>query len=369
MGASVLVIDDSRIQRFFLSGIFKKFGVRAEFANGAEEGISLSFMKSFDLIFMDNLMVGMDGPEAVLKMREGLGNPNVNTPVILLCEDGQGSPPPGFVDVLRKPVEYRLLYEDLTRFLPRDKQEGLINPNAASVVGSGQGAGGDPAPVSWNTQGGGHAADMSAGDVEEQGFELGASEIIREAGLDIEKGVQYCGSEEGYLEALEIFYKTIAQKADEIEGYFNNKELESYTIKVHALKSSSRIIGASELSELAARLEQAGKEEDLALIKKKTGDMLEDYRSYKKKLRPIFEKTDDIETEQGGKPEISVDMMKDAYSSIRDFADQMDYSLVDMVLKSLEDYSLPEADAKRVEKIQALLMQLDWDGIKDVLQT
>ena len=39
-----------------------------------------------------------------------------------------------------------------------------------------------------------------------------------------------------------------------------------YAVKVHALKSTSLTIGATELSELAKQLEQAGKAEDTGYI-------------------------------------------------------------------------------------------------------
>ncbi|MBQ9631797.1 MAG: DegV family EDD domain-containing protein, partial [Lachnospiraceae bacterium] len=76
--------------------------------------------------------------------------------------------------------------------------------------------------------------------------------------LFAEDGVRYCGSPEDYLEALSIFNRTIEERADEIEQYFNEKDYKNYTIKVHALKSSARIIGAREISAMAAELEEAG---------------------------------------------------------------------------------------------------------------
>ena len=56
-----------------------------------------------------------------------------------------------------------------------------------------------------------------------------------------------------------MFHDTIDYNADVLEKAFTDADYSLYTIKVHALKSSARIIGASKLSKLAEELEMAGK--------------------------------------------------------------------------------------------------------------
>ncbi|MBR0163285.1 MAG: DegV family EDD domain-containing protein [Lachnospiraceae bacterium] len=78
------------------------------------------------------------------------------------------------------------------------------------------------------------------------------------AALDTAEALKACGSQAVFDSALRLFYESAAQKADEIERYLENEDWENYTIKVHALKSSARLIGASALSEDAAHLEAMG---------------------------------------------------------------------------------------------------------------
>ncbi|MBR1628879.1 MAG: DegV family EDD domain-containing protein, partial [Lachnospiraceae bacterium] len=108
--------------------------------------------------------------------------------------------------------------------------------------------------------------------------------------LSAEEGVKHCGSPEDYLEVLNIFYRTIDEKSDEIERYHRQSDIENYTIKVHALKSSARIIGASELSDMALSLEEAGTAGDTAKINAETEPLLAFYRSYKGILSPLGER-------------------------------------------------------------------------------
>ena len=58
---------------------------------------------------------------------------------------------------------------------------------------------------------------------------------------------------------LQQFYESITKKADEIERMLEEDDFENFTIKVHALKSSARLIGAEALSENARKLEDYGR--------------------------------------------------------------------------------------------------------------
>lgn len=103
--------------------------------------------------------------------------------------------------------------------------------------------------------------------------------------LDIKEGIKNCGEEEGYLSILSVFHRTAEKKIHEIEQYYENGEWKDYTRCVHGLKSSARIIGAIELSELAKKLETAGKKEDTDFIQKNTNQLLEMYRKLNTLIR------------------------------------------------------------------------------------
>ncbi len=197
----------------------------------------------------------------------------------------------------------------------------------------------------------------------------GRAELIPEwirktRGLDLEAGITYCAGEDGYMAALGIFYSTIGQKADEIERYFEMGDVENYTIKVHALKSSARVIGATALSERALELELAGKDGDTEKIRRETPGLLEEYREYLALLKGLSEGNAGDEDDKEPVPEA---VLADAYTSMVEFADQMDYNLMEMVLDSMKEYRLPDGDKKRMEDISKALYILDWDRIRELL--
>ena len=71
-----------------------------------------------------------------------------------------------------------------------------------------------------------------------------------------------------YRTILETYAGEGLERAHKIGECFDREDWRDYGIYIHALKSSSKTIGAGELSDLAARLEAAAREEDAGTILK-----------------------------------------------------------------------------------------------------
>ena len=153
-----------------------------------------------------------------------------------------------------------------------------------------------------------------------------------------------------------MFHQTAAHKADEIEKLFTDGDIGNYTIKVHALKSSARIIGAAGLSEMARRLEAAGKEHNMEEIGSKTGELLKKYRELDSRLKPM-------DPEQEETKELTAAMRREAFRTIAEIAGSMDFGMMEDLLRELKGYKLTNEDAEAVRMMEDRLMQLDWDGI------
>ena len=91
---------------------------------------------------------------------------------------------------------------------------------------------------------------------------------LRRVGIAPEVGLQYCKNDAalyGFL--LRDYAGNADEKAREIEGFYAAGDWKNYAILVHSLKSSSRMIGATALSEMAAKQEAAadeGREAEIA---------------------------------------------------------------------------------------------------------
>lgn len=182
--------------------------------------------------------------------------------------------------------------------------------------------------------------------------------------IDPAEGIKNCGKPQQYIKFIRTFFDTLENRIREIRDSYDNGDIENYTIKVHSLKSTARIMGAKELSKLAEELEHAGDAHDEDMIRSKTPKLLEICSSFKEKLSPIESVKDAEQSDVSDKPVISSSDLKNAYGAIAEFAPQMDYDAVEMVLSEIKEYKLSPEDEKKVKNLEKLLRNFDWSGIE-----
>jgi CheY-like chemotaxis protein len=158
-----LIVDDSKSARVILSRMLEKFDIEVDMAESAEQSIEYLKENRPDAIFMDHLMPGMDGLEAVRAIKQ---NPQTATIPIMMYTSQEGelyvgqARALGAMGVLPKqvrPVDVsKVLYElhllpdrrdtDDPALLPVDIESGagLVKPARAAVAN-----GAAPPPVDW----------------------------------------------------------------------------------------------------------------------------------------------------------------------------------------------------------------------------
>ncbi len=207
-------------------------------------------------------------------------------------------------------------------------------------------------------------------------------------GLSVEGGLKYCGSMDVLTETIKIFYEGISQKYHEIKNFWENDDLENYTIKVHALKSSSRLIGAAGLSAEAEALELAGKEKNLDFIQKNHDSLLAHLLYYQKSLSQLFEnqnmKTGDdtpavsewsdskaaaSDTSHANANE-SFDalLMESLFETITDHIAANDTAAIRDSFTEMEEYVLPPAYQKTVQQLKQCFENHDLSGMIRIIK-
>ena len=253
----ILVVDDAPMNIAVIAGLLKRTKIQVDTAESGAECIEKFAVKTYDLVFLDHRMPVMDGPETLGQLKKRFPAKLAETPVISLTANAMSGAREeyialGFWDYLSKPVMAEELEAMLLRALPPEK----IVTTEESEENSPE----EPQLPEW----------------------LASVPL-----LDPEKGVQFCGGNVEYLEALSLFERSIKFHATEIERFWKAKDYDTYTIKVHSLKSMAKSIGATELSRLAAELESAGKDGDADSIDAGTDTLLTLYRSLSEPLAKI----------------------------------------------------------------------------------
>ena len=345
--ARVLVVDDADVNLLVFANLLKKTRIKIDTATSGVEMLQMVRMNHYDMIFLDHRMPGMDGIEAFHNMKKMTDGLNFNTPVVALTANAvlgarQLYIDEGFSDYISKPVDTVRLEQVLLEYLPPDlviKGSDLPEEEAQAQ---------EAVP-----------AETFDAEPEEE-----SSPYRNIPGIDYDAAVTNCGTEETFIQALEIFFTSLDKKADEIEGFEREKDIKNYTIKVHALKSAARLVGALQLSEDAKYLEACGDKNDVAEIEAKTPALLSLYRSYKPVLEQVFGRSDEQDMSL---PEISVEDLHEMYSLIKGFAADFDLDNIDNMMAEAKNYRIPEAERERFEKIKECVTAADWSTLEQLL--
>ena len=345
--AQVLVVDDTPMNLTVFESLLKQTAMKIDTASSGDEGLTLSYDKKYDIIFLDHMMPEKDGIETLHELRSRPKDPNIKTPAICLTANAISGAreqylAAGFDDYLTKPIDSAKLEEMLLKYLPKEK---IQEPGNEPIRDNG--------------------SDDLDDIFEEEEPEL--PEYLSEISeIDIDAGITNCGSVEGYISALKTYAGMIHEHASETEKFWQAGDLPNATIKIHAMKSTSRIIGAVDIGELAQELELAGKAGDSEKVGSRIDELLERCRELGDRLKPLI--GDEAEDEDDSdKPLISDEELHEALSLIKEASEAFQFENIDEIVASLKDYRIPDAEKDRVKNIIKAVSEYEYDKLPEIL--
>ena len=327
--ADVLVVDDNPMNLNVIKGLLKGTRVFVSTASSGEECLEKLKDTRFDIVLLDHMMPGMDGVETVGEIRKDYPDLPVYALTANSASGEEFYKSKGFNGYLAKPVDSRILERTIMKHLPEEMME---KPEIADAVPELTEI---PDNLTW---------------------------IYDTEGISVPDGIRNSGGISNYIFSLELFLDTIDQNAKVIRDSYNEGNIRLYTIKVHSLKSSARIVGALELSKLCEAVEEAGNKEDIAFIDQNADKLLADYEVFKYRLERIHDKED-----TSPKEAISESELAKAYKALSDVIPQMDYDAVEMILEELNEYALGAEDDSRIKELKKMLRVFDWDGMESLI--
>ena len=260
-GVRALVVDDESMNLVVAKSIFGRYGMKVFTATSGQESIDICREKVFDIIFMDHMMSGMDGVEAMKRIRTDVSGLNGSIPIVALTANAMSSAKQmflaeGFDGFVSKPVEIEELERVLKQVLPKSALSFVDADGVVEALPEEPEEKPEPAPS------------------DEKDF---LSEL-KKSGIDTESGLKYCVGDKDFYKSLLIQFGTeSADKIGSMKKYFHSRDWHNYEILVHALKSTSKMIGIYDLSEKAKALEQAAKQNDENFILENHEQMIKDY--------------------------------------------------------------------------------------------
>ena len=334
--ASVLIVDDNTVNLTVAEGLLEPLKVKTDTATSGKEALQKAREHKYDIVLMDHMMPEMDGIEATEKIREELPEYK-DIPIIALTANAVGSAKEMFMnagmnDFIAKPIEVRVLISKMKQWLPKDKLKKVSVDEKDAVQ-----------------------------PLEKENPPLLDPHLVD---LDTASAIKLVGSEKIFLKILKEYYKLIPSKSASIQAHFDSGDWATYTVEVHALKSSSKQIGAMQLSDMAAALEKAGKAGDTGYIKANTAATLEKYRAYEQILAPYCKEKEVGDNE---KPEYDSKILREEFEKVRRAALDLDMDGLEAACKAISGYRYPPEQAELLSKLLSASDELDMDTCADIV--
>lgn len=336
----VLVVDDNLVNLKVAKGLMKPYQFQISTAENGQEAVELVRNNTFDMVFMDHMMPIMDGIDATIAIRKIPGEYYQNLPIVALTANAIIGTQEMFIqegmnDFLAKPIKIATLHEIIAKWLPKEKQIVQEGADQEEEV---------PSPEAQQDQ------------------------PIQIPKVDTALGVARIGGDfDTYLDILNMYYKDGLKRSASILKFYQEKQLESYKIEVHALKSASASIGALEISESARALEEAAIQEDWVCINRETGKFLADFEELLEQIR-VATLPFHVEEDQGDKEPGDPGFFQEGLAKLEEALDLVDISLCDQLLEGLYQFSWPQDQAGKLTQIKEFISSYEYDEATELIQ-
>ena len=333
--ARILVVDDTEMNLEVVKGLLKNTKITIDTSLSGKDALKKVVQTTYDIIFIDHRMPEMDGIQTLHAMKILAESKNKSTPCICLTANAISGVKhmylkEGFTDYLSKPVNPEKLEAMIRDYLSGEK---ILPPEEAPKTE--EEAHGSLSPI--------------------------FARLVAEHAIDYESAIKNCGTEELLLSTLRQYHAKIDETAYELETLFEAEDFPAYATKIHALKSTSRLIGATELSRLSAELEEAADRGDAAKIQEKHKTALGLLKSYKEKLECAVGEDD------SGKPEISREHFRESLEKILSCAEDFDIDGLDNIISELGQYQFKDDLKEQFTKVKSFVEKIDFTGLKAFL--
>lgn len=325
--ARILIVDDNMVNLTVAEGLLEPLNMHIDTATSGKAAIDKISNVRYDLILMDHMMPELDGVETTHIIRR-FHKEYDDVPILALTANAVGDARKMFLeegmnDFIAKPIEVRVLMGKIRQWLPKEK---ITKAKKKQVANS----------------------DSGIPEIE---------------GVDTVSGIKMLGSEKIYWAILKDYCRIIPQKIELINKHLEQQDWKNYTVEVHALKSSSRQIGAKGLAKKAELLEKAGNSLDIETIQAHTGEALDEYAHYYEILKPYFVEEKNVATE-----DLTDEILEDIFKEMEGAIEELDIDLLEKAVHRLDVYKLNDLSEIYYNKMCKAVDDMDSYACEDIIR-
>jgi CheY-like chemotaxis protein len=332
--AKVLVVDDNTINLNVACGLLGLCKITADTAMSGRQAIEMIHEKNYDIVFMDHMMPETDGAETTRIIRE-MG---INVPVIALSANVVMGAKEEFLaagmnDLLAKPIKKALLNKVLADWLPAEKlkyaeEETIIAPETETGLRG----------EFWN-------------------------QIEKIKGLSVQAGLGSTSDQlDIYERSLNLTIREIEKCERNLINFLTAEDMRNFAIEVHSMKGTLANIGATELSTLAQKLENAAGGADSAFCTSNLPSFLEALGALKTNLTKAFVTTN----QDNGQFKIPPEILP-VFENLTAALDKMDFPAIDEAMKILNVLNPGGPLKEEIDQIKYAVLMMDYDTAREII--
>jgi PAS domain S-box-containing protein len=339
----VLVVDDVETNLDVVRGLMLPYGLSIDCASSGNDAIEKirAGEPVYDVVFMDHMMPGMDGVEAVRIIRGGIDSDYARkVPIIALTANALAGNEEmflssGFNAYISKPIDIMQLDVALNTWVRNKQSEETLR--LAELEQAGQ----DP-----------QEAEGWGGVLEGQYLD----------GVDLVMGTERYNGEAVYLDILRSYWIHTPPLLEKLRNP-SPETLGEYTVAVHGLKGSSYGICANSVGKEAEDLEAAARGGDLETVLADTGPLVETVKLLLLDLEGLIQKAAASRKAQRLAPFPDPGLLSRLLDAVRRYRT----SSIEEILRELESFEY-EAGGELVVWLREQMDNLEYDMIRERLE-
>ena len=351
--AKILVVDDNSMNRKVMNSLLKCTKAQIFEADSGMAAVNMAKQEKFDIIFMDHMMPGMDGIEAMQLIKKIDSYKNI--PIFALTANAMVGAKEkylklGFTGFLSKPVSMEKILKTIEKNLPSSMVEYVTKEELEKLNGAAINKGNkEAAPID-------DLPLVEGLDWEYAWLHLPEIGMLKDAVIS-------------FNDVLFIQSKKLAKAYDNLEN-----SIDEYRIQVHAMKSQAATIGIVPLAGMAKLLEFAAKDGDIEKIRLMHDSFIVEWNSYASKLNGVFDINNsdicDINILDAVEPEEITREDEDILLTMLDLLEtameDLDVDTADELMGKMKDYNFSKEIRELLIQLKAAVTDLNEDEVKEI---
>lgn len=363
----VLVVDDEPMNLMVAQGILGDYQMEVTTAASGAQALEICEKEDFDLLFLDHMMPEMDGVETLRRIRKLHASSGRDVTAVAFTANAVSGAREmfareGFDEFVSKPIETLELERVLRKLVPANRIKYVARVQEEAAVT-------EPTPADMPDTA--HPVSDTTGQITAPRDWVDALEM---KGFHTAQALQYSMSDrEFYRRVLERFCSEYTSKAKQLQEAYNAQNTADYRIYVHALKSTAKMIGADELSELARSEEKAAEDNNLSYLQQHHAACMARYTDTVQIIAGLLDlgdgATETLTQAQQEKNAITAGQLQETLAQLQSCLDTFEADRAEHLLDEISDASYEgRAVAEMMADIRHDIENFDMDAAAEKLQ-